>query len=299
MDRLDSFIVFARVLETGNFSSVARELGLSQPTISRIVAGLESHLGVQLFARSTRRLTPTTDALRIFDHVRDMLEAHEAIRVGVTGKLSEPGGLLRVTMPSSFGNAEIVPHLREFMGRYPKVKLDLKLTDHVVDLIEEGSEVAIRIGNLGSSNLIARRLGTVQRRVLASRDYLEREREPLTPEDLAAHNCIVYAGLAEANSWTFDSDYGRRTTPVAGTLSVDNADAMAKAVRAGIGIALLPYWLLQEEIESGEVRILLQEYEPTALPINAVYASGRWLSHRARAFIDFLAERLGTAEGGR
>ncbi|CAE6806006.1 LysR family transcriptional regulator [Paraburkholderia domus] len=293
MDRLDGFTAFARVFETGNFSAVARELGVTQPTVSRMIAGLEAHLGIQLFARSTRRLSPTSDALRIYPRVRELLDAHEAIEAGVSGRATEPSGLLRVTAPSSYANAELVPRLGKYLRHHPRVKLDLRLTDNVVDIIGEGSELAIRIGELTSSSLVARKLGMVERHIVSSIDYLSGRIEPESPEELAKHDCIVYAGLAEGNHWIFESDLGRRVVDVQGPLVVDNADAMANAVRAGIGVALLPTWLLREEIASGTIKVLLPDFQCTSLPVNAVYPNTRWLSYRARSFLSFLSESLG------
>ncbi len=293
MDRIAAFRAFARACETGNFSAVARELGVSQPTISKHIAAAEAQLGVQLFSRTTRRLQPTADAVRLYPAVRQLLDTLELVEAGGRKPTDTPSGLLRVAVPESFGRAEIVPRLGRYLERHPKVQIELRMTDATVDLVEKGAELGIRIGALAQNTLVARRVGTVRHRVLASRDYLAGRSAPLVPEEIAGHDCIVYTGFARPAQWAFDSEFGRHVVDVVPRLAVDSADALAEAVRAGLGIAMVPAWLLGPEIENGSVEALLGDYYPPTLPIHIVYPETRWLSLRARSFIDFLIEEFG------
>lgn len=293
MDRIAAFRAFARACETGNFSAVARELGVSQPTISKHIAAAEAQLGVQLFSRTTRRLQPTADAVRLYPAVRQLLDTLELVEAGGRKPADTPSGLLRVAVPESFGRAEIVPRLGRYLERHPKVRIELRMTDATVDLVEKGAELGIRIGALAQNTLVARRVGTVRHRVLASRDYLAGRSAPLVPEEIAGHDCIVYTGFARPAQWAFDSEFGRHVVDVVPRLAVDSADALAEAVRAGLGIAMVPAWLLGPEIENGSVEALLGDYYPPTLPIHIVYPETRWLSLRARSFIDFLIEEFG------
>lgn len=293
MDRIAAFRAFARACETGNFSAVARELGVSQPTISKHIAAAEAQLGVQLFSRTTRRLQPTADAVRLYPAVRQLLDTLELVEAGGRKPTDTPSGLLRVAVPESFGRAEIVPRLGRYLERHPKVRIELRMTDATVDLVEKGAELGIRIGALAQNTLVARRVGTVRHRVLASRDYLAGRSAPLVPEEIAGHDCIVYTGFARPAQWAFDSEFGRHVVDVVPRLAVDSADALAEAVRAGLGIAMVPAWLLGPEIENGSVEALLGDYYPPTLPIHIVYPETRWLSLRARSFIDFLIEEFG------
>lgn len=293
MDRIAAFRAFARACETGNFSAVARELGVSQPTISKHIAAAEAQLGVQLFSRTTRRLQPTADAVRLYPAVRQLLDTLELVEAGGRKPTDTPSGLLRVAVPESFGRAEIVPRLGRYLERHPKVRIELRMTDATVDLVEKGAELGIRIGALAQNTLVARRVGTVRHRVLASRDYLAGRSAPLVPEEIAGHDCIVYTGFARPAQWAFDSEFGRHVVDVVPRLAVDSADALAEAVRAGLGIAMVPVWLLGPEIENGSVEALLGDYYPPTLPIHIVYPETRWLSLRARSFIDFMIEEFG------
>lgn len=293
MDRLAAFAAFARACETGNFSAVARELGVSQPTISKHIAAAEAHLGVQLFSRTTRRLQPTADAVRLYPAVRQLLDALELVEAGSRKPVDTPSGILRVAVPESFGRAEIVPRLGHYLARYPEVRIELRMTDATVDLVEKGAELGVRIGVLAPSSLIARRIGTVRHRVVAGRGYLANRRAPLVPDELAGHDCIVYTGFARPTEWAFDSEFGRHVVDIAPRLALDSADAMAEAVRADLGIGMVPSWLLEKEISDGRVTVLLDEFYPPTLPIQIVYPETRWLSLRARSFIDFLIGEFG------
>lgn len=287
MTSLIAYRAFARAYELGSFSAVGRELGLTQSTVSKHIAALEAELRVQLFARTTRKLNPTEDASRLYEGVQHLLDAADAVRSSVGGGGAEASGLLRVTFPDSYGRAILMPLVPRFLSLHPRVTMDVRFTDQAVDLIEEGVELAVRIGDLNSSTLIARPLGVVDHLIVASPEYLEAHGEPRHPVDLQAHNCIVYTGFARANHWVFDSDQGRQVIEVKGSLGVNSADAMYMAAVAGAGIARVPSWIVDADPAKGRVRSLLADYSPASMPIHFIYPHSRVPSLRARSFIDF------------
>jgi DNA-binding transcriptional LysR family regulator len=292
MTSLTAYTAFARAYELGSFSAVGRELGLTQSTVSKHIAGLEAELGVQLFARTTRKLNPTLEAERLYEGVQHLLDAADAIHSSVGSARAEPTGLLRITLPDSYGRAVVMPRVARFLSRYPRVRLDVRLTDQSVNLIEEGLELGVRIGDLSSSTLVARSIGIAEHLVVATPQYLAAHGEPRHPSDLAQHNCVVYTGFARANRWVFDSEQGRQVVEVPSTLGVNSADAMYDAVLHHVGIARVPAWVTGTDIQRGKVRTLLPDDYPTPLPINIVYPQTRVLSLRARHFIDFLLAEL-------
>ena len=291
MSSLIAYTAFARAYELGSFSAVARELGITQSTVSKHIAALESALGVQLFARTTRQLSPTHEAARLYDSVLVLLDAAEAIPGSLGTARAEPAGLLRLSMPDSFGRARLMPHVIAFLAAHPKVRLDIRLSDQAVGLVEEGVELAVRIGELGASSLVARPLGIVEQTVVATPAYLARHGEPRDPSELAGHACIVYTGAAKGQRWVFESEQGRQVVEVAGNLAMDSADAVYSAVLGGVGITRLPGWIVEAGLASGAVRALLPDFYPLPLPVNVVYPQTRVLSARARAFIDFIVAR--------
>lgn len=292
MPSLVAYTAFARAYELGSFSAVGRELGLTQSTVSKHIASLETELKVQLFARTTRKLNPTHEATRLYEGVQQLLDAAEAIHSSVGASRAEPSGLLRIALPDSYGRAIVMPKVAQFLARYPRMRMDVRLTDQALSLIEEGVELGVRIGDLASSSLIARSIGIVDHLIVATPKYLAAHGEPRHPTDLLQHNCIVYTGFAKGNRWIFDSEQGRQTIDVPSTLGVNSADAMYGAVLNHVGIARVPAWVVGDHIARGRVRQLLPDDYPTPLPINIVYPQTRVLSLRARCFIEFLLAEL-------
>lgn len=291
MTSLAAYTAFARAYELGSFSAVARELGITQSTVSKHIATLEAGLGVQLFARTTRQLSPTHEAARLYESVLVLLDAADAIPGSLGSARTEPAGLLRLSMPDSFGRARLMPHVIAFRAAYPRVRLDIRLTDQTIGLVEEGIELAVRIGELGSSTLVARSLGIVEHFVVATPAYLSRHGEPRDPSELARHDCLVYTGAARGQRWVFESEQGRQVVDVSSSLGLDSADALYAAVLGHAGIAKLPGWIVENGLASGAVKALLPEHYPLPMPVNFVYPHTRVLSARARAFIDFVVER--------
>ena len=294
MTSLAAYTAFARAYEMGSFSAVARELGITQSTVSKHIATLETALGVQLFARTTRQLSPTHEAARLYESVQVLLDAVEAIPGSVAGARAEPAGLLRVSLPDSFGRARLMPHVVAFLAAHPKVRLDVRFSDAAIGLVEEGVELAVRIGELGSSTLVARSLGIVEHVVVATPAYLARRGEPRNPTELAGHACIVYTGTAQGHRWVFESEQGRQVAEVSSALGMNSADAIYAAVLGHVGIAKLPGWIVEPGLATGAVRALLPDHYPLPMPVNFVYPQTRVLSARARAFIDFVVARVGS-----
>jgi DNA-binding transcriptional LysR family regulator len=296
MDRLDCMQSFVRVVETGSFSAVARELNTTQPTISKQIAALEDYLDVQLLTRSTRKLQLTQAGERFFEHCQGVLDAAAAAEASV-GQRQNPVGTLRVSCPVAFGQHQIMPYVKGFLERYPDIKLDLILSDRFVDLVEEGTDLAIRIGQVNDPTLIAHRIGMTRRVTVAAESYFRdsasgtrsNHPEPQTPEELVNYNCIVYTRLATGNEWHFQRPTGETIKVIVnGNLQVDNSIAIREAVLSGVGIAVCPVWLFGELIHSAQLKVILKDYQPTPLPIHAIYRRGRFVSVKVRCFIDYL-----------
>jgi DNA-binding transcriptional LysR family regulator len=292
MDRLDCIQSFIRVVETGSFSAVARERDTTQPTISKQIAALEDYLDVQLLTRSTRKLQLTQAGERFFEHCQDLLDAAAAAEASV-GQRQKPVGTLRVSCPVAFGQHQVMPHVQGFLERYPDIRLDLTLSDRFVDLVEDGTDLAIRIGQVNDPALIVHRIGLTRRVTVAATSYFRKRPEPQTPEALVEHNCIVYTRLATGNEWHFQSPTGGTTQVVVrGNLQVDSSTAIREAVLSGVGIAVCPVWLFGELLTSNCLSVVLKDYQPIPLPIHAVYRRGRFVSAKVRCFIEYLTNEF-------
>ncbi|MBD2461469.1 LysR family transcriptional regulator [Oscillatoria sp. FACHB-1407] len=288
MDRLDCIQSFVRVVETGSFSAVARELNTTQPTISKQIAALEDYLDVQLLTRSTRKLQLTQAGERFFEHCQQVLDAAAAAEASV-GQRQKPTGTLRVSCPIAFGQHVLMPYLKDFLERYPDIKLDLTLSDRFTDLVEDGTDLAIRIGQVNDTSLITHRIGMTRRVTVGATTYFSKYPEPQTPEDLVNHNCIVYTRLTTGNEWHFQQPTGDIIRVlVTGKLQVDNSTAIREAVLSGIGIAVCPVWLFGDLLQSDRLKVVLKSYQPVPLPIHAIYRRGRFISAKVRCFIDYL-----------
>ena len=293
MDSLQAYAAFVRTFEAGSFSAVARELGTTQSAVSKQIASLERSLGVQLFARTTRRLQPTAEALQLYEHVRQLLDAIEGVRAGERGaKLT---GTLRVSAPSAYGRRRICPLVPEFLRQHPSVRLEIVLTDQDSDLIGEGFELGVRIGELPASTLMARPIDSIEYLLVATPQYLERQGIPESPIELANHACLALAGSGRFTRWEFESENGRHAVEVSGPVQVNDPDAVYALVCAHQGIALLPRWVLGDDLERGELRWLMSDYYPLSQRVSVVYPKTRFLSQRARRFIDFLVSARATS----
>jgi DNA-binding transcriptional LysR family regulator len=284
-DRLQELSVFVRAAETGSFSEVARQLGLSQPSVSRMVASLEDRLGVKLLLRTTRRVAPTDAGAVFLDRSRrilaDLDEAAHAAR-GVDSL----HGVLRVVMSGAFGTREVIPRLPAFLERHPRLKVELLISDRTDDLIAEGADIALRLGRLADSAFGARLLASAPRLAIAAPAYLAQRGVPETLADLSAHDCIVGPGLSAHRGWSFWR--GDEVTSV-----VSSADGVIACVKAGLGIAVVSRWMCRAEMERGELRSILSDHVLEPVDVHALYPTGPRPSPKVRAFSDYLAATLG------
>jgi len=285
MDRFLLMTCFARAVETGSFSAAGRDLGLGQPNVSRYVAALENHLQTRLLHRSTRKLSLTPEGERYYVDIRRILDAVDESESSFRNNI-EPSGLLRVACPTALARAFVLPHVPAFLQRYPQLTLDLQLNDRYVDLVNEGTELAIRIGHLEDSALRARPLGWYDRVFVASKDYLAERGIPRTPEDLRDHDCVIYTLLSSGATWRFrDTEI-----PVSGRLRVNSPDAVSTMVAAGLGIGHGPAWLFEDGLNSGQLQFILANHAVPPVPVQIVYVANRLLPTRAIVFMDFMAE---------
>jgi DNA-binding transcriptional LysR family regulator len=287
MDRLGLWHTFVRVVETGSFSAVAREMETTQPRVSKKIAALESQLGVRLLRRSTRKLSMTDEGERLYTEARRILEDVAEVELRLRGA-GEPRGTLHVACPSAMSRLKLLPLSSRFVRRYPELSLDFSISDRFVDLIEEGIDVAIRIGEVANTDLHARRIGTARRICVAAPSYLKQHGTPKTPADLRAHQCIVYTLLATGSNWPFIE----MPVKVSGRVRGNSPEALSAMVLDGLGIAMAPCWLFQDAVDDGRLRAILEDWKLPDLPIHALYQPGRYVPARIRVFVDFIAHEL-------
>ncbi|MBT8767455.1 LysR family transcriptional regulator [Pseudomonas boanensis] len=292
MDLFDSMRVFMRVVERGSFSAVARELNLGQPAVSKQIRALEEYLGGALFARSTRQLSLTDQGQRFYAESQSILASLEAATLNFASGQEQIAGPLRVAAPVSYGRLCIAPLVCEFLERYPRVQMDLRLNDQNEDLLRENIDVAIRIGVVKSERLVSVSLGNTLRQVYATPAYLSRHGTPGKPADLSHHNCLGFTLLEHYDVWRFSRDGEEHSVSIKGNVTSNSSEAIREMVLAGLGISLSPEWLFAADVRQGAVATILAEYQPVALPVSAVFSHDRRRSARTRAFVDFLRERL-------
>ena len=293
MDRLRSMEVFVKVVETGSFIAASEALGISRPMASKHLAELESELGVRLLDRTTRRIS-LTEAGRSF-HLRCQTifaEIEEA--VAEAGNMqAEPRGLLRINAPLTFGKAHLARAISEFQSQYPQISVDLTLNDRVVDIVDEGFDVAIRIGVLPDSSLIARKLAPCRMIACAAPAYLEARGNPEVPQQLTEHNCLIYAYFSQQKRWIFAGPEGEINVEVHGDFRTNFGEALVEAAAAGRGIVIEPSFTVAPYLGSGELVPILGGFTPRELGVYAVYPPSRLLPQKVRAFIDHLSETFG------
>ena len=285
--------VFASVVEAHGFSAAARRLRLSKSAVSKRVARLEERLGARLLSRTTRRLGLTGEGAAFHQRALRILADIEEAEQAVSQLHAVPRGTLRVNAPMSFGTLHLAPAMPEFMARYPELGIDIAFNDRLVDLVEEGFDLAIRIAQLPDSTLIARRLAPLRLVVCAAPAYWRRAGVPARPEDLKDHNCLLYSYLLSDDAWPFTGPDGAFSVKVSGTFMANNGEALRAAAVAGTGVALLPTFIAGPDLRAGRLEAVLGEYEGTGASIFAVYPHTRHLSAKVRAFVDFLAGRFG------
>lgn len=284
--------ILLTVVDTGSLSAAARRLGMPLPTVSRKVAELEAHLRTRLLHRTTRQLSLTEAGAAYVAACRRILdEIGEAERIA-TGEYAAPKGDLAVTAPIVFGRLHIVPVVAEFLAQYPQIRISLLLTDRVVHLMEEQIDVALRIGELPDSTLIASRVGTVRSVVCASPAYLAKRGVPASPEELAAHDCISFDVLESRRAWVFGEGKLARSVPVVSRLAVNTAEAAIAAATLGAGLVRVLSYQVADAVGDGLLDIVLQDDEPAPLPVSLVHKGQTPLPRKLRVFLDFAAPRL-------
>ena len=292
MDRFLEMQTFTAVVDAGSFVKAADALALSKAAVSRHVGELEARLGVRLLQRTTRRLSLTDEGQVFYARSKELLASVDEAEVEVSSRSARASGLLRVNAPFSFGIRHLAPLWGEFHARHPGVTIDLTLADRVVDLVEEGYDLAIRIATLESSTLICKRLASTRVVLCASPRYLETHGTPRHPSELAAHAVISYSYLATRDEWHFDGPQGRVSIGTAPWLRTNNGDSCRTAALGHHGVILQPTFLVNDDLVAGTLVELMPEYRSVELGIYAVYPTRKQVTPKVRALIDFLAERF-------
>ncbi len=295
MDRLESMSILVNVVEAGSFSAAARRLKMPLPTLSRKISELEGHLKTRLLNRSTRLLTLTAAGEGYLAATRRILEDVEAAERAASGEYNAPKGELVLTAPAVFGRTHLGPVLMDFLRAYPEIDVRLALHERVVNLQEEHVDLAIRIGRLPDSSLMAIRIGEVRRILCASPAYLSARGTPLHPADLALHDCVSFHPSAQAEAWEFPAGSGMEAFPVHFRLVVTTAPSAIDATLAGIGISRVFCYHVAAALADGSLVAVLRDFEPPPIPVHLVYPAGRLLPLKLRAFLDFATPRLKAA----
>ena len=293
VDNITDLRIFSQVVKEGSLSAAGRELGFSSAVMSKRLQRLEEQLGIRLINRSTRKLSITEEGARFLEYcIRILAELEEA--ESAISHDGCPKGTLRVTVPAAFGRLHIAPLVPKFLSRYPELKLTLHLTDSIVDIINDGYDVAVRIGELKESNIISRHLGVDQRLLVATPSYIKKHGAPKKPADLKNHNALLFSNPNPMDQWRFIDKAGvEHTIKVSGNFDTNNCDALRESILADAGIALRPSWDVWQDVLDGALIVLLPEYIHPSINIQALYPSRRHLSQKVRVFIDFLCEAIG------
>ncbi|HRN88666.1 LysR family transcriptional regulator [Hyphomicrobium sp.] len=292
MDKLSAMNAFTKVVASASYAEAARRLGITRSAVSKAVSELEADLGARLLDRTTRRVAPTEAGLAYYQRCLAILAEVDEAEAQIARLHDEPKGCLRVNAPMSFGTRCLSGVLADFMARYPDLKIELALSDRTIDPLEEGFDVTIRIGRLGDSSLIARRLGTTRMVLVASPDYLTSHGRPEAPVDLARHRCLHYGHATAMQKWQLSENGKDISVPIDAAMSSNNGDTLRDAALRGNGIARLPTFIVGEDIDAGRLDVVLEAWSPADLDIHALYAPNRYLAAKTRLFIDVLVERF-------
>lgn len=291
MDRLAAMETFVRVVETGSFSAAARALNVGQPAVSKTIAQMEVRLGVRLLTRSTRGLSPTEAGQGFYDRARRAIEEADEAELVARGAGAGLTGRLRVCAAVTFARLHVIPRLPKFLAAHPGLTVDVILDDRVIDLVEEGVDVALRMGSLeDSSSLTARKLASVPHYVVGTPAYFARSGVPATPAELAAHEAVIYT--RQGDTWRFRQGSTEVSVSVSGPLRVNVAEGVRAAALADMGLAIASAWMFSPELASGDVRAVLTDWSLPLLDLWAVYPTGRMPTAKARAFAAFVEAEL-------
>jgi len=295
VDNLAGMAVFARVVESNSFTGAARRLGMSKAAVSKQVSKLEERLGARLLNRTTRRLSLTEVGAAFYERCARIVAEAEDAELAVTRLNATPRGTLKIDAPVNFGMQYLAPLLPPFMLRNPELRVDVNFNDSFVDLIEEGCDLAVRIGQLPDSSLVARKLAETKSVICAAPSYWDRNGRPAHPAELADHDCFAYSYLATGNEWRLQGPEGPVSVRVSGSLGANNGDVLRQAAVAGLGVVAMPVFMACDDLRSGRLEPVLRDWEPPTRGIHAVYPHNRHLSAKVRAFIDHLVDALDPA----
>lgn len=292
MDRLEAMSILVTATEAGSLSAASRRLGMPLATVSRKVSELEIRLKTRLLNRSSRHLTLTEAGRSYVAACKRILDDVGEAERTAAGEYLAPKGELNITAPIVFGRLHILPMVAAFLGAYPEVDVRMMLVDRMVNLVEEHIDLAVRIGELPDSSLVATRVGMIRRVVCASPAYFAARGKPTKPSDLSMHDCITFEGLTSPNAWLFTAGKKEISVPIRSRLTVNTAEAAIDAAIAGVGITRVLSYQIANAIKVGALGVILQEFEPAPSPVSLVYAEQRRLPLKLRAFLDFVAPRL-------
>jgi DNA-binding transcriptional LysR family regulator len=297
MDRFHALAAFAKVVEAGSFARAAERLGVSVSSVSRHVSELEAHLDARLLNRTTRRLSLTETGRQFHERCVQLLSDLEEAEQSAGAGTVTPRGTLRLTCGVTFGIRHLASAIAAFMVRYPQTRCDVQLSDRIVDIVDEGFDIAVRIGGIGAQNLVARRVGATQLVCCAAPSYLERHGEPRVPEDLARHACLTYEYAPQSGLWPFRDRQGReRNVRIGGPAHANNGRFLEALAVEGAGIVCEPDFIVGPDVRAGRLVPVLRAFAPPRTSIHVVYPSRRHLSAKVRAFTDFLVQRFASAE---
>jgi DNA-binding transcriptional LysR family regulator len=292
MDRLAAMETFVYVVETGSFSAAARRLKVGQPAVSKVIAQLEDRLGVRLLLRSTRGLTPTEAGAAFFERAKRAIEEANGADMAARGAGTGLTGTLRICAAVTFARLHILPHLGGFLDLHPDLDIDVVLDDRNVNLVEEGIDVALRMGDMNDSGLTARKIAESRRRVIATPAYFERYGEPTSPAELADHQAVIYSQHGGGANWLFTQGSTEQSVTLAGRVRMTAAEGVRVAVLAHLGLTMSSEWMFAPELATGEVRPVLEDWDLPGVDLWAVFPTGRMASAKARAFVTYVEQLL-------
>jgi DNA-binding transcriptional LysR family regulator len=292
MDLVSAMTTFIRAVDAGSLSAAARSLPSSLTSVSRQISALEEHFGTRLLLRTTRQLALTDEGRLLYERAKAIISEVREIEAALSHDRHQSSGRIRVSSPSLMGRLVIAPLLAEFLRRYPALSVDLLLVDRAVDMVEEDIHLAIRVGRLRDSQLVARKLADIRMIVCASPAYLAQRGTPKTPGDLAHHDCLVFSDAPGSAEWRFTEDgKAGRKIRISGRLWMNSLDALAAAAKEGAGIVRVPSWQVEADLAAGHLVRLFADYEPAPVPLHLMFQPSRLASPKIRAFVDYLDER--------
>lgn len=293
MERITSMQHFIEVVKNESFTAAAEKLSLSRAQISKSIMHLEQHLGTRLLNRTTRRVSLTDIGKIYFQRCQLILEDIEEMEGIASEQTEKPSGVLKISAPTSFGILHLQHLLPEYLKKYPDVQISLSLNDRFVDIVETGIDVVLRISKLSDSSLIARKIAPCKLVLCASPEFLKQYGTPTTPQELTLLPCLTYSNNVNPNRWQFSGPQGEINIKVSGPFVADNGDILKSITLAGMGISLLPEFIVGPEIYAGKLQPILPEYSPEEIPIYAIFPSRRYLSAKVRTFVDFISDYYG------